>query len=51
MCLYIEKWWLSNFHYISDGLITLFSPHDVPGLHDAFGLPEFDEIYKNYEEF
>ena len=29
--------------------ITLFSPHDVPGLYDAFGSDEFDELYKSYE--
>ena len=29
--------------------ITLFSPHDVPGLYDAFGTPEFDELYVKYE--
>ena len=25
--------------------ITLFSPEDVPEVFDAFGLPEFDELY------
>ena len=25
--------------------ISLFSPHDVPGLYDAFGSPGFDDIY------
>ena len=29
--------------------ITLFSPHDVPGLYDAFGTDEFDEMYEKYE--
>ena len=29
--------------------ITLFSPHDVPGLYEAFGTPEFDEMYLKYE--
>ena len=30
--------------------ITLFSPHDVPGLYDAFGTPDaFDDLYKGYE--
>ena len=29
--------------------ITLFSPHDVPGLYEAFGTPEFDEMYEKYE--
>ena len=30
--------------------ITLFSPHDVPGLYDSFGLPEFDSLYVQYEK-
>ena len=29
--------------------ITLFSPHEVPFLYDAFGTDEFDELYKKYE--
>ena len=29
--------------------ITLFSPHDVPGLYDAFGSDTFDELYTRYE--
>ena len=29
--------------------ITLFSPQDVEGLYDAFGTPEFDELYMKYE--
>ena len=29
--------------------ITLFSPKDVEGLYDAFGTPEFDELYEKYE--
>ena len=35
--------------FIQDGDITLFSPHDVPGLYDAFGQPEFDDLYTTYE--
>ena len=35
--------------FIKDEDITLFSPHDVPGLYEAFGLPEFDEMYEKYE--
>ena len=36
---------------LSGGDITLFSPHDVPGLYDAyFGDPdEFKELYESYE--
>ena len=29
--------------------VSLFSPHDVPGLYDAFGTDEFDEMYEKYE--
>jgi ribonucleoside-diphosphate reductase alpha chain len=36
--------------FIQDGEITLFSPHDVPGLYDSFGLPEFDDLYCSYEK-
>jgi ribonucleoside-diphosphate reductase alpha chain len=35
--------------FIQDGEITLFSPHDVPGLYDAFGTDKFDELYTQYE--
>jgi len=36
---------------LSGGDITLFSPHDVPGLYDAyFGDPDkFKELYESYE--
>ena len=35
--------------FIQDGEVTLFSPHDVPGLYDAFGTDRFDELYVDYE--
>tara|TARA_B100000900_G_scaffold410044_1_gene427044 strand:+ start:5782 stop:8097 length:2316 start_codon:yes stop_codon:yes gene_type:complete len=35
--------------FLQNGEITLFSPHDVPGLYEAFGTPEFDEMYEKYE--
>jgi ribonucleoside-diphosphate reductase alpha chain len=35
--------------FIQDGEITLFSPHDVPGLYDAFGTDKFDDLYVQYE--
>lgn len=35
--------------FIQDGEITLFSPHDVPGLYDSFGTVEFDSLYIGYE--
>ena len=36
--------------FIQDGEITLFSPHDVPDLFDAFGTDKFDELYESYEK-
>jgi len=35
--------------FIQDREITLFSPHDVPGLYDSFGTIEFDSLYIGYE--
>ena len=35
--------------FIQDADISLFSPHDVPGLYDAFGTDRFDELYVSYE--
>ena len=35
--------------FISNGDITLFSPHDTPGLYDAFGTDKFDDLYTRYE--
>jgi ribonucleoside-diphosphate reductase alpha chain len=35
---------------IADDYITLFSPHEAKGLYSAFGLPEFDDLYKKYEK-
>jgi ribonucleoside-diphosphate reductase alpha chain len=35
--------------FIKDEEITLFSPHDVPGLYDSFGLSSFDDLYVSYE--
>jgi len=31
--------------FINEEEITLFSPHEVPELYDAWGSPEFDELY------
>lgn len=38
--------------FLSDGNITLFSPHDVPGLYDAFFVDqkEFKKLYEKYEK-
>jgi len=35
--------------FIDNESISLFSPHDVPGLYDAFGTPSFDDLYVEYE--
>jgi ribonucleoside-diphosphate reductase alpha chain len=35
--------------FIKNGDITLFSPHDVPDLYEAFGTDRFDELYVDYE--
>ena len=35
--------------FITNREISLFSPHDVPGLYDAFGTDRFDELYTRYE--
>jgi ribonucleoside-diphosphate reductase alpha chain len=37
--------------FLADEEITLFSPHDVPDLYDAFGIDNdlFDELYVKYE--
>lgn len=36
--------------FIRNENITLFSPHDVPGLYDAFGTEAFDDLYIKYEK-
>ena len=36
--------------FLNNTNITLFSPHDVPGLYEAFGTEDFDELYEHYEE-
>ena len=35
--------------FIGNEEISLFSPHDVPGLYDAFGTRSFDSMYLRYE--
>merc|ERR1711981_842625 len=35
--------------FIKNDSITLFSPHDVPGLYDSFGTDAFDDLYCRYE--
>ena len=36
--------------FINEEDISLFSPHDAPGLYDAFGTDAFDELYVKYEK-
>ena len=36
--------------FINDEDISLISPHLAPGLYDAFGTEEFDDLYEKYEE-
>jgi ribonucleoside-diphosphate reductase alpha chain len=36
--------------FMKNEIITLFSPHEVPQLTDAFGLPDFDELYLKFEK-
>jgi len=36
--------------FMNDEDITLFSPHEVPGLYDTFGTDKFDALYKKYEK-
>jgi len=35
--------------FIQNGEISLFSPHDVPGLYDSFGTDGFDDLYVGFE--
>ena len=35
--------------FLNEEDITLISPHMAPGLYDAFGTEEFDELYLKYE--
>jgi ribonucleoside-diphosphate reductase alpha chain len=35
--------------FITNDVITLFSPHDVPGLYESFGSDSFDELYTRFE--
>ena len=35
--------------FLSGGKISLFSPHDVPEMYEAFGMPEFDKLYVKAE--
>jgi len=36
--------------FINEEQITLFSPHEVPELYQAWGTPEFDDVYLKAEK-
>ena len=36
--------------FIDDDFITLFSPHEVPNLYEAWGTNDFDKLYEEYEK-
>jgi len=36
--------------FITGKDISLFSPHDVPGLYNSFGSDSFDDLYVRYEQ-
>ena len=36
--------------FIKNQDITLFSPHDCPGLYESFGTSDFDRLYCQYED-
>jgi len=35
--------------FMNEEDITLISPHQAPGLYEAFGTPDFDDLYLKYE--
>ena len=35
--------------FMNEGDITLISPHQAPGLYEAFGTEDFDDLYLKYE--
>ena len=36
--------------FMNEEEISLISPHMAPGLYDAFGTEEFDDLYLKYEQ-
>lgn len=36
--------------FLKNENVTLFSPNDVPGLYEAFGTDDFDDLYCKYEK-
>lgn len=47
-CIGISKLFYERF--IKNENITLFSPHEVEDLYDAFGTDAFDDLYVKYEK-
>jgi len=47
-CIQFSKLFYERF--MKNDCITLFSPHEVLDLTEAFGLPHFDELYLKYEK-
>ncbi|MEM2159509.1 MAG: ATP cone domain-containing protein [Candidatus Nitrosotenuis sp.] len=47
-CISISKLFYQRF--INDAEISLFSPHDVPELYEAFGTDKFDSLYEALEK-
>lgn len=47
-CIGISKLFYERF--LKNENITLFSPHDVEDLYEAFGTDKFDELYVKYEK-
>lgn len=46
--IHFSKLFLDRF--LKGENVTLFSPHEVPDLYEAFGMPEFDALYEKYEK-
>jgi len=46
-CISLSKLFYERL--LTGGVITLFSPHDAPGLYEAYGTPEFDAMYEKFE--
>ena len=44
----ISKLFYERFMAAQD--VSLFSPHNVPGLYESFGTESFDELYERYEQ-
>ena len=47
-CIHLSKLFYERI--INDQDISLFSPHEARDLFDCYGLPEFDDLYVQYEQ-